>query len=108
MNILRKNTIPKFEIVPREKLNVSDEFTVNTIGEFSQKKQTILATVILLLNENYLIEMASFPVGKEGEKFSYTILDPNTKIVSLGKFMIVSEFETIQDYSKKQNTKFYN
>lgn len=108
MNILRKNTIPKFEIIPRENLNVSGEFTVNIISEFSQKKQTISATVILLENENYLIEMTSFPIGKEGEKFSYTILDANTKIVSLGKFIIVSEFESIQDYSKKKNTKFYN
>lgn len=110
MNIIRKNTIPSFQIVLREEivLNAVDPFTIEIISEFSQKKQTIVVSISQLENENYLIQMVSFPIGKEGEKFSYTILNDNQKTVSLGKFMIVSEFEDIQNYSKKQNTKFYS
>lgn len=108
MNILKINTSPIFEICPRIELNVNDAHTIVLKSEFTQAIQTISASVLLLQNENYLLTLQSFPTGKAGEKFSYTIQNLANEIVSLGKLMIVSEFENIQDYSKKSNNKFYN
>ena len=73
----------------------------------SQRKEDILATISLLPNENYKITLASFPVGKIGDKISYTLLEDD-EVVLLGKILITSQTENIQDYSKKTNNKFYN
>ena len=72
----------------------------------SQRKEDILATISLLPNENYQITLASFPVGKIGDKISYTLLQDN-EVVLLGKILITTETENIQDYSKQTNNKFY-
>ena len=98
MNVLKINTEPSFEIVPRRKLDVTKTYTV-----IFDETQTISATVTLLPNENYKLLLASFPTG---EKISYKILD-GTEIISLGMAIIVSENENIQDYEKSSNQKFY-
>lgn len=108
MNIFRQNTTPAIEIVPRYSLEFLDLLKFKIISEFTQITQEILADVSPLPNENYLVTLQDFPLGKVGEKFSYTLVDNITnEIVSLGKFIIVSETESIQDYSKSTNTKFY-
>ena len=106
MDILKKNTSPTFQIVPRKVLNYSKIFKFQLKNEMSQRKEDILATISLLPNENYQITLASFPVGKIGDKISYTLLQDN-EVVLLGKILITTETENIQDYSKQTNNKFY-
>ena len=105
MDILKLNTSPTFQFIPRKVLTVSD-LSIKLINELNQKTQTILCTVAILPNENYTITLATFPTGKANDKFSYTLLN-GLEIVSLGKLMIVSENENVQDYSKKSVNKFY-
>ena len=107
MDILKKNTSPSFQIVPRKVLEDSKVFTFQLKNEMSQRKEDILATISLLPNENYQITLASFPTGKIGDKISYTLLQDD-EVVLLGKILIASQTENIQDYSKKTNNKFYN
>ena len=107
MDILKKNTSPSFQIVPRKVLNYSKIFKFQLKNEMSQKSQEILATILLLQNENYQVTLAEFPVGKIGDKISYTLLEDD-EVVLLGKILITSQTENIQDYSKKTNNKFYN
>lgn len=109
MNILKKNTTPSFEIVPREALDTLSEYKIVLISEYKNTpKQEKNLTIQLLSNENYLITLQSFPQGKINEKFSYSIVENlSNKIVSLGKLMIVDENENIQDYTKQSNNKFY-
>lgn len=108
MDILKLTTSPEFEIVPRKTLDASKTFKFKLINEFTKVKQDVLATIALLANENYKITLASFPTGKLGDKISYTIVDNLTsEIISLGKILIASETENIQDYSKASNSKFY-
>ena len=106
MDILKKNTSPSFQIVPRKVLNYSKIFKFQLKNEMSQKSQEILATILLLQNENYQVTLAKFPAGKIGDKISYTLLQDN-EVVLLGKILITTETENIQDYSKKTNNKFY-
>ena len=108
MDILRQNTTPSFEIVPRKKLDTTRVFKFKLINEFTQISQNILADVTLLQNQNYLITMRLFPDGNISDKFSYTIIDNlSNEIVSLGKLIILNSTENIQDYSKKSTNKFY-
>lgn len=108
MNIIRQNTTPSFEIVPRSVLDIETDYLMSLKSEFSTDIQLILCDVIPLSNENYLLTMQDFPTGKIGEKFSYTLSNPLTdEIVSLGRLLIVGETESVQDYSKQANTKFY-
>ena len=106
MDILKKNTSPTFQIVPRKVLNDSKVFNFQLKNEMSQKSQEILATILLLQNENYQVTLATFPNGKIGDKISYTLLQDN-EVVLLGKILITTETENIQDYSKQTNNKFY-
>ena len=107
MDILKKNTSPSFEIVPRKVLDISKVFKFQLKNEMSQNKSEILANVFLLQNENYQITLASFPISKIGDKISYTLLQDD-EVVLLGKILIASQTENIQDYSKKTNNKFYS
>lgn len=106
MDILKKNTSPTFQIVPRKVLDFSKVFNFQLKNEMSQKVQDILATISLLPNENYQITLASFPAGKIGDKIAYTLLQDN-EVVLLGKILITTETENVQDYSKQTNNKFY-
>ena len=109
MDVLKKNTAPAFEIVPRYKLDTTKVLKLALVNEANEKTQTILTTsVVLLANENYLITLATFPTGKANEKFSY-ILSENVsgKVVNFGKLLIADENEVIQDYTKKTVNKFY-
>ena len=106
MDILKKNTIPSFEIVPRKTLTISSIFNLELKNEMSQKKEVIFAAISLLPNENYKITLDSFPAGKIGDKLIYTLFQDN-EVVLLGKILIASENQDIQDYSKKTNNKFY-
>lgn len=109
MNILKINASPSFQIVPRENMDVSRVLKVVIKNEDTQVLQEIEAGVTLLENENYQLTLDSFPDGNANEKFSYTIVDLLTNnLVSLGKFLIVAENESIQDYSNKQTNKFYD
>lgn len=108
MNILKENTSPQFEIVPRYNLDVSRVFKFKITNENTDEYQEILADAFTNENENYTVIMDSFPLGNSSEKLSYVLVDNLTnKIVTLGKMMIVSETENIQDYTKQSNTKFY-
>ena len=107
MHILRKNTTPVFEIVPRKKLDVSRTYFFNLKNEYTNQTQTIESSVELLSNENYTITMSEFPIGKINEKISFELKEETTnEIVLIGQIMIVDENEVVQDYSKKTNLKY--
>ena len=107
MHILRKNTTPVFEIVPRKKLDVSKTYFFNLKNEYTTEIQTAESSVVLLSNENYNITMSEFPEGKINEKISFELKEENTNdIVLIGQIMIVDENEVVQDYSKKTNLKY--
>ena len=109
MNILKKNTIPSFQIVPRRDLNISEVFKIELKNESSQKKQNIICAVDLLANENFTLSLETFPTGKIGDKFSYSLFDNTTnELILMGKLMIVSENENIQNYEKSINSKYYS
>lgn len=103
MNILKKNTTPSFEIVPRIAMLEATPYDVELINQFSQSKQTITATATRLPNENYLLTLSEFPEGKTYDKFSFKITN-----ICLGTLMIVSELEDIQNYESKTNQKYYH
>ena len=108
MDILKINTSPSFQIVSRKKLDVSRVFKFLITNEMTKKTQDILSGLVLLPNENYTIILASFPLGKAGDKLAYKLVDNITnEIVLMGKILIIPEIETTQDYSKKTNNKFY-
>jgi hypothetical protein len=108
MDILRINTLPVFQIVPRRKLSVADVFKIVLRNESSNVSQSIICSATLLANENYLLTLSSFPTGSLGAKFSYSLLNNETnEIVLLGKLIIVSENQDIQNYTNKSNTNFY-
>jgi hypothetical protein len=107
MHILRKNTDPIFEIVPRKKLDVSKYFFLHLKNEYTTLEQVIECSVELLSNENYNLTLSSFPTGKINEKFSFELKEETTEeIVLIGQLMIVDENEVVQDYSKKTNSKY--
>lgn len=109
MNILRKNTDPVFQIVPRENLNTDNAFKIHLKNEDTQVVQEINATFSLLENENYNITLESFPTGNIHEKFSFTIIEILTNnVVSLGKILIVDENESVQGYTTIETNNFYN
>jgi len=109
MDILRKNLTPSFEIVPRYALDLSKQLRFLLINENTKVASQIIATVTLLDNENYKITFATFPLSEVGDKISYTLIDNiSEKIVSLGKIMVIGETESVQNYTKILNTKFYN
>ena len=107
MHILRKNTTPAFEIVPRKVLAVSKAFFFHLKNEYTNQTQIVESSVGLLSNENYTITMSEFPIGKINEKISFELKEETTnEIVLIGQIMIVDESEVVQDYSKKTNLKY--
>lgn len=103
MDILRKNTTPQFEIVARYELDAELSYTIKL-----SDTQNITCSISELPNENYNLLLATFPNGKIGTKLSYVVVETiSNKVVCLGKILIVSETQDIQNYSKKSNTKFY-
>ena len=109
MEVFKKDTDPVLYIVPRETLDVEVVYKLTLTNEMKRTSQTILSdTVVLLPNETYRITLSSFPTGKVGDKFSYNMSNNVTdEVVYLGKAIIVTENENIQDYSKQTNNKFY-
>ena len=107
MDIIKKNTIATFEIVPR--FLPDTECEVFLVNENTREKETLTCLTDKLPNENYFLTFTTFPKGKIGHKIAYTIIDEETnEITVMGKMMIVDENEDIQNYLKKTNTKFYN
>ncbi len=107
MHILRKNTTPAFEIVPRKVLDVSKALFFHLKNEYTNATQIVEASVVLLSNENYTIAMSEFPTGKINEKISFELKEETTnEIVLIGQIMIVDENEVVQDYRKKTNLKY--
>lgn len=106
MHILRENTGPIFEIVPRKTLSDITYFMFLK-SEYTQEVQTIECTKELLPNENYNITLASFPLGKANEKMSFELKDALNEVICIGQLMIVSEFADVQNYTRVSNTKFY-
>ena len=107
MHILRKNTTPAFEIVPRKVLDISKAFFFHLKSEYTNEVQEVESSVVLLSNENYTITMSEFPTGKINEKISFELKEETTnEIVLIGQIMIVDENEAVQDYSKKTNLKY--
>ena len=108
MDILRKNTPAIFQIVPRKTLDQNLNYTIKIKNETANKTQEISLIVSLLPNENYKVTLDSFPNGKIGEKLAYEIIESvSNEVVYLGKMFIVSETESVQDYTKQNNNKFY-
>ncbi len=101
MNVLKLNTSPEFEIISRSNIS-GNSFVMTLKNENNQKTQSINCTTSILPNENYLLTLASFPNGKQGDKLSYSING-----ICNGKILIVGETENVQDYTKKNNNKFY-
>lgn len=107
MHILRKNTTPNFEIVPRKGLDSSKAYFFNLKNEYTNQTQTIESGIELLPNENYNVTMLLFPTGKINEKITFELKEETTNdIVLIGQIMIVDENEVVQDYSKKTNLKY--
>ena len=107
MHILRKNTTPAFEIVPRKVLDISKAFFFHLKNEYTNENQIVESSVVLLSNENYTITMSVFPNGNINEKISFELKEETTnEIVLIGQIMIVDENEVVQDYSKKTNLKY--
>lgn len=107
MHILRKNTSPIFEIVPRKALDTTKAYFFNLKNEYTNETQTIESTVALLDNENYNVTMSEFPTGKTNEKLSFELKEETTNdIVLISRIIIVDENEVVQDYSKKTNLKY--
>ncbi len=107
MHILRKNTTPIFEIVPRKVLDSSKAYFFYLKNEYTNAEQTIESAVELLSNENYNVIMLLFPTGNVNEKISFELKEEITNdIVLIGQIMIVDENEVVQDYSKKTNLKY--
>lgn len=107
MHILRKNTTPAFEIVPRKVLDVSKAFFFHLKNEYTNEVQIVESSAELLSNENYTITMSEFPTGKINEKISFELKEETTNEIALiGQIMIVDENEVVQDYSKKTNLKY--
>lgn len=107
MHILRKNTTPTFEIVPRKVLDILKAYFFHLKNEYTNENQIVKSSVELLSNENYTITMSEFPTGKINEKISFELKEETTKeIVLIGQLMIVDENEVVQDFSKKTNTKY--
>lgn len=107
MHILRKNTTPAFEIVPRKVLDISKTYFFHLKNEYTTETQIVESSVELLSNENYTITMLEFPIGKINEKISFELKEETTnEIVLIGQIMIVDENEVVQDYSKKTNLKY--
>ena len=107
MHILRKNTTPAFEIVPRKVLDISKAFFFHLKNEYTNATQIVESSVVLLSNENYNITISEFPEGKINEKISFELKEETTNdIVLIGQIMIVDENEVVQDYSKKTNLKY--
>ena len=105
MNILKINTTPIFEFIPRTQL-LNTNLTIEIVSESSSNVQTINCVASVLSNENYNLLLATFPTGQVNEKFSYTIFNGLEKI-SLGKLILISSTEVVQDFSKKSVNKFY-
>lgn len=107
MHILRKNTTPAFEIVPRKVLDISKALFFYLKNEYTTETQIVESSVELLPNENYTITMSEFPTGKINEKISFELKEETTnEIVLIGQIMIVDQNEVVQDYSKKTNLKY--
>lgn len=107
MHILRKNTTPAFEIVPRKVLDISKAYFFHLKSEYTNITQTVESSVELLSNENYTITMSEFPNGNINEKITFELKEETTnEIVLIGQIMIVDENEVVQDYSKKTNLKY--
>jgi hypothetical protein len=108
MDILKKNTTPAFQFVPRKKLLIVDVFKLELRNESTNALQTIICTIANLANENYTLTLATFPTGRLGAKFSYALLNNATnELVLLGRLIIVAENQSVQDYTNKTNNNFY-
>ena len=107
MHILRKDTTPIFEIVPRKTL-LDVAYFLNLKSEYTTEVQVINCTSTLLPNENYNIELDSFPIGNINEKFSFELTNELNEVLCIGQLMIVSELADVQNYTKISNTKYYN
>lgn len=107
MHILRKNTTPAFEIVPRKVMDISKAYFFHLKNEYTNEVQIVESSAELLSNENYTITMSEFPTGKINEKISFELKEETTNEIALiGQIMIVDENEVVQDYSKKTNLKY--
>ena len=102
MIVLKIDTPPTFEIVPRRNLDVNKNYSAVIEDEFTHEMQVIPATIEKKTNENYNITLATFPTG---EKLAYEIKDSD-EVVSMGKMLIINPTQTIQDY-EKNNQKYY-
>tara|TARA_R110000782_G_scaffold35953_1_gene85796 strand:+ start:256 stop:585 length:330 start_codon:yes stop_codon:yes gene_type:complete len=108
MDILRKNTTPAFQIVPRRAIGPSEILRIILRNESSDVEQSIACAINKLPNDNYTLTLFTFPVGKLGARFSYSLLINGTnEVLSLGKLMIISATQSVQDYTTKINTNFY-
>lgn len=109
MNILREDLAPLLYIIPRYKLAEDIVLKFVFINEGTGEVEEILSNSTLLIsNETTEVELLKIPDGKAGDKFSYIATDNATNtIVSLGKAMVVSENEDIQDYSRNATNNLY-
>jgi len=79
------------------------------LPEFTTEKLIILSDEIVYLpNGTYKVTLEPLPTLVVGSKFSYTVADNVTnKIIYMGKAIFLSETESVQDYTKVSNTKYY-
>ena len=106
MYILKQNTTPEIEIVPRKVLDLNSDYVFFIRNEYTNALEQISSTIELLPNENYKVTLDDFPTGKINEKFTFELKEEN-EIVLIGQFIIVDENENVQDYSKQTNSKYY-
>lgn len=104
MNVIKINTLPQFQFIPRRILD-NWYLNIELVSEIKGTKQTIECTATLLPNEKYNLEFSVFPIGRANETFSFTILN-GLEVICLGKLMIVAQDAIVQNHSKKTN-KYY-
>lgn len=110
MDILRKNTDPVLTIIPRQEIADNLVIKFRFENEFSQAKLVVLSdTVTKLPNGLLSVLLEEIPEDVNiGDKFSYTAVDNDTdEVICLGKAIMLGETESVQDYSKADNNKFY-
>ena len=107
MDILRQNTTPILYLVPREDFDTGYSLSFEFTNEATDEVETIeSSTIEVLPNEIYKVELTSFPISEIGDKFSYNVYLSDF-LIAMGKLLISSEDDDLQNYNTNDTNDFY-